>query len=93
MTQPGWRSMDEAPRTGAVVDVWIRGASEDVCFHCPGNRYPYSDGTYGGASSGWYWRDGKWRPLAGLMSVPTFVIPAYWRPPYGPPEQDRGELA
>lgn len=73
-----WRPIEEAPKDGTVIDVWLGDASEsDVNFYC-------TEGTR--RSPGWSWYRGKFRPCAGLdVQVPVFVTPTHYRPLPPPP--------
>lgn len=67
-----WRPIEEAPKDGTIIDVWLGDAEPaDIDFYCtPGTR----------RSCGWSWRDGKFRPLGGLSAtMPTFVQPTHFR--------------
>lgn len=72
-----WRSIETAPRDGAVFDVWLGDAEPaDVEFYCsPGSR----------RSPGWAWRQGKFRPCTGLTTMTVFVQPTHWMPLPEPP--------
>ena len=81
-----WQPIETAPKDGTVVDVWLGGENaeeSDIAFYC-------DKGTR--RSTGWAWRQGKWRPLGGLSGVilPTFVVPTHWMPLPAAPCENKG---
>lgn len=76
--QQGWQPIETAPRDGTIIDVWLGGEAEEseIEFYCtPGTR----------RSTGWKWKDEKFRPDTGLTALTTFVVPTHWMPIPAPP--------
>ena len=76
---PQWQPIETAPRDGTIIDVWLGDADmRDVEFYC-------THGTR--RSPGWWFSNGKFRPLGGLEPAMTvFVTPTHWMPLPNPPE-------
>lgn len=75
-----WQPIDTAPRDGTVIDVWLGDCDEDDrAFYCCGKTR---------RSTAWSWKNGKFRPLGGLVdSVPVTVQPTHWMPEPEPPKE------
>lgn len=82
----GWQDISTAPKDGTVFDVWLGGLDideDDIEFYC---------GVATRRSANWHYLNGKFRPCAGLSSIPTFIHPSHWRPrPAPPPSSTAGE--
>lgn len=82
----GWQDISTAPKDGTVFDVWLGGPDideDDIEFYC---------GVGTRRSASWHYLNGKFRPCAGLSSIPTFVHPTHWQPlPAPPPSSSAGE--
>jgi hypothetical protein len=76
-----WKPIATAPRSDKPINVWLGHADEeDVEFYCvPGTRF----------SSGWHWRQGKWRPMMGLGMPVVTVQPTHWMEMPPPPVEER----
>jgi hypothetical protein len=73
-----WQPIETAPKDGTIIDVWLGDADQsDIAFYCtPGTK----------RSSGWYYKNSKFRPNMGLGILTVFIQPTHWMPLPSPPK-------
>ena len=84
---PKWRPISDAPKDGTIFDVWIVGKNRlNIEFYCQ-QTIKTENGLWSGRSVDWYWKNDKFRPYVGVLTLVVFEQPTHFMMSPLPPEE------
>jgi hypothetical protein len=82
-----WRPISDAPKDGTIFDVWIVGKNRlNIEFYCQ-QTIKTENGLWSGRSVDWYWKNDKFRPYVGVLTLVVFEQPTHFMMSPLPPEE------